>query len=430
MHSLISLLRSHPKNFSLLTLFTGALGLSLLYLRFQMPLAAFGALHSFVFYFSLGLFLAGSIGLMSVLLLWKKETCINVGLLFGSFYLCVTTAEIFLRVKGVGGSYMEGRSSKYVSVYPHKNFDVDFTIQPYFIPFLQTPEYKFPRLRNNFGFRDADFEVKKDSSKILIQTYGDSFTEGDGAPQDSSYPSLLRQILRNNTGAQNISIQNFGVCGSDPGFTCKQMEDIGLVLKPNVAVITYTSFDFTADFLTRGGLERFKDGYWQALSGPSWEWLYAASYIFRLVANSVFGVTQTNFFLTGKEKETRLHFLQPKWNEVFQRIALLAKQHHFKILLLKKPERSEVVDNAYLCNFSFFEQMADTVSVFKRFDLLPYYRDSILMDKSNTENYYWPKDGHHNSTGYQVMAKGVYCGLQKSYPEIFTTLDTAKMMHE
>ncbi|MCX6198742.1 MAG: hypothetical protein NTY88_05915 [Bacteroidetes bacterium] len=395
-----------------------------------MPLAAFGALHSFVFYFSLGLFLAGSIGLISAIFNWEKETCINVGLLFGSFYLCVVSAEIFLRVKGVGGSYMEGRSSKYVSVYPHKNADVDFTIQPYFVPFLQTPEYKFPRLRNNFGFRDADFEVKKDSAKMLIQTYGDSFTEGDGAPQDSSYPSLLRQILKNDAGAQNISIQNFGVCGSDPGFTCKQLEDIGFIMQPNVAVITYTSFDFTADFLTRGGLERFKDGYWQALQGPSWEWLYAASYIFRLVANSVFGVTHTNFFLTEKEKETRLNILKPKWNEVFQRIALLAKQNHLKILLLKKPERSEVVNNTYLCNFSFFEQMVDTISGFKRFDLLPYYRDSVHMDKNNTENYYWPKDGHHNSTGYRVMAKGVYCGLQKSYPEIFTTLDTAKMMHE
>lgn len=430
MHSLISLLRSYPKVFSLFILLTGASGLLLLYLRFQMPLAAFGAVHSAVFYFSLGLFLAGSLGLVSTFFDWKKETCINVGLLLGSFYLCVTTAEIFLRVKGVGGSYMEGRSSKYVSVYPPQNADVDFTIQPYFIPFLQTPEYKFSRLRNNFGFRDIDFEVKKDSAKILIQTYGDSFTEGDGAPQDSSYPSQLRQILKNDAKTQNIFIQNFGVCGSDPGFTYKQMEDVGLELKPNVAVITYTSFDFTADFLTRGGLERFKDGYWQALPGPEWEWLYGASYIFRLVANSVFGVTHTNFFLTEKEKETRLNILKPKWNEVFQRIALLAKQHDLKILLLKKPERSEVVNNAYLCNFSFFEQMTDTISGFKRFDLLPYYRDSVHMDKNNTENYYWPKDGHHNSMGYSVMAKGVYAGLQKFYPEIFTTLDTAKMKHE
>ncbi len=424
------MLRSHPKKSSLFTLLAGALGLSLLYLRFQMPLAAFGALHCSVFFFSLGLFLAGSIALLGAVFAWQKETCINTALLFGSFYLCLVSAEIFLRVKGVGGSYMEGRSSKYISVYPHKNYDVDFIIQPYFIPFLQTPEYKFARLRNNFGFRDADFEVKKDTAKILIQTYGDSFTEGDGAPQDSSYPSLLRQILKNNATAQNMLIQNFGVCGSDPGFTVKQMEDIGFELKPNAAVITYTSFDFTADFLTRGGLERFKDGYWQALHGPSWEWLYAASYIFRLVANSVFGVTHTNFFLTEKEKEARLHFLQPKWNEVFQRIALLAKQHHLKILLLKKPERSEVVDNTYLCNFSFFENMVDTISVFKRFDLLPYYRDSIGMNKNTTESYYWPKDGHHNATGYAVMAKGVYAGLQKFYPEIFTTLDTAKMMHE
>ena len=68
--------------------------------------------------------------------------------------------------------------------------------------------------------------------------------------------------------------------------------------------------------------------------------------------------------------------------------------------------------------------------VFKQFDLLPYYRNSIGMDKNTTQKYYWKKDGHHNATGHAVMARGVYCGLQKSYPEIFPILDSLKMKPE
>ncbi len=426
----MSLARLYPRSAALLSLLVGCLGIWLLRWRFQMPMAAFGSLHSAVFYFSLLLVIAGGLSLTGLFLRSQKETFLKTGLLFFTLYFCLVGAEIFLRVKGFGGSYMENRSSKYISVYPHKSFDVDFIIQPYFIPFLQTSEYKYPRLRNNFGFRDKDFEVKKDSSTVLIQTYGDSFTEGDGAPQDSSYPSQLRAMLEKEQFSKNITLQNFGICGSDPGFTYKQMDDIGLELKPDVAVITYSSFDFTADFLTRGGLERFKENYWQAIEGPKWEWLYGLSYVVRLVANSAFGITHTNFFLTEKEKAARLDYLKPKWNETFQRIAQLAEQHHLKVMLFKKPEHSEVDKNEYLYDFTFFENMVDTIPVFKRIDMLSFYRDSLHIQKQNSVNYYWPIDGHHNSTGYNAMAKAVFSGLKKSYPEIFITLDSLKRKQE
>ncbi len=324
---------------------------------------------------------------------------------------------------------MENRKDIYVPVYARKNSNVDFVIPANSPPFLQSSEYKFDRQRNNFGFRDKDFERKKDSSILLIQTYGDSFTEGDGAPEDSSYPSTLRTILNSHITSKKTIIQNFGISGSDPGFYCRQMEDIGVKLKPDLAIITYSSFDFTADFLTRGGLERFKEGYWQALQGPSWEWIYASSYFFRLICNSVFGITHANFFLSEEGKAERLILLKVKWNETFQRIALLASQHHFQVILVKKPERSEVITKKYMYDFSFFETMADTIPIFKRFDLLPFYIDSVNIGNENSALYYWPLDSHHKPKGYAVMARGVYTGLVKFYPDLFVAQYSVRVSH-
>ena len=118
--------------------------------------------------------------------------------------------------------------------------------------------------------------------------------------------------------------------------------------------------------------------------------------------------------------------LQPKWNEAFLQIAALIRKNHIRVLLIKKPESNEIVDRSYMCNFDFFDVMADTISGFKRYDLLPYYSDSAHICKTNVKYYYWLHDGHHNSMGYEVMAKAVLNGLLKSYPEIFSKLDSTK----
>jgi hypothetical protein len=45
--------------------------------------------------------------------------------------------------------------------------------------------------------------------------FGDSFTEGVGTSQDSTWPELLENNLRLSTN-HNIEVMNFGSNGSDP----------------------------------------------------------------------------------------------------------------------------------------------------------------------------------------------------------------------
>jgi lysophospholipase L1-like esterase len=410
---------------ALAVFFLGAAGLVFARLYFQKPFSAVGWLESCLFYLCLFLLIVGVTYI--VLRVSKIQDLMRRNLLFsvGVFFTSILIAEFALRAFHINRAYIETRGGKYFSPYIQKDRNIHRTYYPGSTSYLITDEYNYMRHHNNYGYSDSDFFRKVDTAEILIQTYGDSFTEGDGSPVDSCYPAVLRRLFNSDT-KRKFAIQNFGICGNDPGFYWKQMNDLGAGLQPDIAVITYCTNDITTDFFTRGGLERFKNGYYSGFEPPKWEWLYAYSYLFRLFANSLFGVSYNNFFLTEQQKHERLKSLEQKWNETFTAIAAIARKNNIRVLLIKKPERSELDKNSYDYNFTFFEKMVDTIAVFKRYDLLPFYRDSMHITANNSANYYWPKDGHHNSTGYAVMAQGVYAGLKQAYPEIFSNLDSAK----
>lgn len=389
---------------------------------FQRPFAPVGILDCCFFYGCISISVISSLYLLVVVLQIESAQQKNVLFSICIFFVSLFIAETALRVFHINRAYIESRGGKYLSPYPKHNTDTLFIIRAQYPKMNTTEEFSYPRIPNNVGFRDLDFSPKRDSLQFLIQTFGDSFTEGDGAPADSAYPATLKRLMR----SDNIVIQNFGIMGSDPAFYWMQMKEIGAKLHPDIAVVMYCSLDLTTDFFTRGGLERFKNGYYSGFDPPIWEWLYGYSYLFRLFANSVFDVSYNNFFLTQTERQKRFSELELKWNETFHAIENIARKHNLKVLLIKKPERSEIDLNGYNYDFTFFEKMADTISVFKRYDLLPFYRDSMGINNTSSANYYWPKDGHHNSTGYAVMAQGVYAGLKHAYPEIFSKLDSAK----
>lgn len=59
---------------------------------------------------------------------------------------------------------------------------------------ILTTEFKHERCYNSLGFPDKEPSTPKHDSVIRIISLGDSFTEGFGAPYDSSYPSLLKKV--------------------------------------------------------------------------------------------------------------------------------------------------------------------------------------------------------------------------------------------
>lgn len=348
------------------------------------------------------------LGALLLLLPLKKHRLITEMVLVVSItFFTLALAEMALLYWGFNKTYIENRSGKYVSLYNQHSTDSLRCYAPNSQHQLQSPEFDYPRHTNQYGFSDAAFY--KDTGKLLIQTYGDSFTEGDGAPLDSSYPAILSTLL-----GDKYTVQNYGICGNDPAFYLPQYHHLGALFKPTVMVLCYGTGDLMHDWATRGGMERFTSAGWQSRKGPWWEPIYALSYVARLFIEAS-GHRYENFFLSPAQKKECIEAQQPEWNKLFAALAQAAKENNTNILLLKKPERSEIVVNAYQYDFSFFDSLVTTLPGVKHHDLLPFYRHTAgLKTQKDTAPYYWEKDGHHNAAGYALMAKGVYHGLKNS----------------
>jgi len=320
--------------------------------------------------------------------------------------------EITVRLLGFESTYIEERSGWYQSSY-QQNMDDPMRVHRHYKEFwMETPEYRFHRTVNSHGFADEEFRPKQNGA-LLIQTYGDSFTEGDGAPTDSAYPAILSNVLVQD-GWKNTTVQNFGKSGSDPGFYWRQLKDVGISMQPDVVIMTYGSMDFTADFFTRGGLDRFHDNRWSAFRGPWWEFIYASSHLFRWFARILFSIDESGFLTTPSQQEVRFAALKPRWNAVFDSISTLARAHNFNVLLVKKPERSEIDLGAYQYDFQFFDAYLKHSEGFLHFDLLDYYVNEKQLTRDSTQRYYWVKDGHHNPRGYNLMAEAIAQKLQQN----------------
>jgi hypothetical protein len=390
----------------------GLSALLLLYCAFSRNIGIRGVLISAVFFAGIWSVMSGMLLLSSLIPVVRKRLS-DLLLATLSLTASMVLAEAVLRLSGIGRTYSESRGV-YRSAYVKKEKGVFRTYAPYSEGSLTTLEFNYARKRNNYGFSDADFSA--DEARMVIQVYGDSFTEGDGAPADSAYPKLLQQKL-DSLWPDRFRVQNFGICGSDPGFEFMQFDSIGVRMRPTMAIFLYGSGDMHTDFLTRGGIERFRDGYWQGYPGPDWEWAYASSYLVRPIIRAVLHTSDYRFFLSETQFNRRIEELGPKWNDVFERIMSTGEKNGVIVVFVRRPEHHEIVNNAYEVDFSFFEQRF-SMDRRQHFDLLPFYIERSAQGR-NVSSLYWPKDGHHNSDGYLVLADGILEVMRMAAPELF-----------
>jgi len=371
--------------------------------------------------FHFGIFLV-SLGAVLVLGSFFKDWRDKVWLLFGSSWLCLVMLELSLRSTGIMVTYADQRTGRYFSPYEKNRTDDQRRWPASSDHQLETPEYRYGRKTNRLGFSDEEF-MPKQSWQTLIQTYGDSYTEGDGAPGDSSYPALLWSIFNDTS----IILQNYGVCGSDPGFSYRQILRSGLAFSPDVVVVGYNAGDYQTDFFTRGGLSRFHDDRWSSRAAPWWEFGYAYSHVFRGLCQLVLNVPPTGLLTTASERERRLSLMPSEWQEVFDSIANLSRNNGFGLLLVRHPVKFELEQRSYGQDFSAFERwLALHHPEVAHIDLMPYYLDSSGSESDAFDRLYWPIDGHHNSEGYLLMARAVHSAVISSFPDLFHENEASK----
>ena len=194
------------KTFLAFPIILGILGELIVYKHFSRPYGSLNWIDCIIFYVSGFSITMGIIGCLFVFYKPANETKFKILLVSISVFFMLSLVEVYLRINGINKAYIEIRDGKYSSAYIKHDSNIHRTYAPGTVSYLQSPEFKYVRHHNNLGFSDNDFFVKNDSNSILIQTYGDSFTEGDGAPSDSSYPAILRTILKRD-GQKHIIVQ-------------------------------------------------------------------------------------------------------------------------------------------------------------------------------------------------------------------------------
>lgn len=316
----------------------------------------------------------------------------NTRIVIISIFTSILIGEVFFRISGKYDSYGEKNGHFfYRLVYDEAGYDTKLLFEFY------NRAYK---TANQTSLDDID-SISDDHFRIL--GLGDSFTEGVGAPEDSTWLKILETNLNERPGTRKIKTINAGISGNDPFFEYFILKEKLLAHKPDLVIVAINSSDI-AETITRGGMERFRtDSTIAYRQGPWFEIIFGMSYVCRAF---VFEVLNYDWLLLTKEEREREETeALDKIQSCILNFGQLAKDNSLEILLLFHPMVEEVISGS-----SPFDRMIQELSdnpQLKIFDLLKYYRAEGEMNKGNAMDYYWEIDRHHNAKGYALFAKGV-----------------------
>jgi len=277
---------------------------------------------------------------------------------------------------------------------------------PYSSWISKTSEFTYTHHYNNIGFRGEDVLQKK-SDEYRILTFSDSFTEGVGAPDDSTWSILLQEKLRTRCDT-NFSVINLGLAGSDPVFALRLLSGKYKKLQPDAVVLLVNSSDIS-DVLLRGGLDRFDEkGNLQYTTGPWWEYFYAVSFIMRRIIHDVlhFDTDFIRFSTGSKDQQIETYLdahksalvnLTESIQEMYQ--FCLERNIAFRVVFVPKgeggvsPGLQFVQDNLKMPN----EVILDITQQWEA--------------QENLSSYYWEIDCHFKGVGYNSIAEFIFISL-------------------
>lgn len=347
----------------------------------------------------------------------KSERAKSLFLVFNSVIVSFGLMEAFLEVSGLYKTYLEKVSGFYDSPYSPQDFTHYHGWTPNKPHYITKPEYSYWRPTNSHGLADIEWEKNKKPRQKRLLTLGDSFTEGDGAPFDSTYPSLLNRKLL--ALGDTFYTMNAGVCGSDPFNNFIFLKDKLLRYQPDMIIQVLSSSDLTTDIILRGGMERFQtDGTQKFRPAPWWEPIYAVSYISRIFFKAA---GYTELLRQGNITASEEKWLNQTILDLFRQYADLCNKNGIRLYVILRPDRTEIEGNAYAYNFSFILEQLKQNKI-QVLDLLEPYRNYIRRNNSTPEEYFWKVDGHHNATGYEMMAQTIYENLSPLLMDSATTI--------
>jgi len=102
-----------------------------------------------------------------------------------------------------------------------------------------------------------------------------------------------------------------------------------------------------------------------------------------------------------------------KLNEAIELFARLSSENNFRFLVVFHPLKNEIIDGHYQYINSMVTGLKNSPGKIDVLDMLEYFSEKEKINKNNFQQYFWKIDGHHNSFGYSVFAKGIEKKLEE-----------------
>lgn len=315
-------------------------------------------------------------------------------------FISLILAEAILRLSGLLANYSEKRHGYYESQYHYSNPEYWISRKTDEVV-LNSSEYSYRRKLNSMGFSDTEWNQSKINNGYSILALGDSFTEGDGTHADSTWLKSLERKINDSA----IHYMNAGICGSDPVFEYYLLKNRLSKFHPDLVIMCINNSDII-DIMVRGGFERFDNGEVVFNKGPWWEVIYASSHISRLFFRLFF---RSDVLLTQKQYETERNKALNTLHNSLDQFVRYGRLKEFRLVFVFHPFINEVLYNKII----YLKTAIDWCEQknYKTINLYNYYQKDRI--KNNIRQYYWKHDGHPNAKGYELMAEGIYQGLNE-----------------
>jgi lysophospholipase L1-like esterase len=271
---------------------------------------------------------------------------------------------------------------------------------------LTKAEFVHSREISALGLTDQGPPLAKQPREFRVLALGDSFTEGVGTTVDSTWIRAVARELAPAFPGTTITTFNAGISGSDPAFQHVLLTDRLLAYRPDLVVLAINTSDVT-DLLVRGGMERFAgDSIVIRWQGPSWQWLYGISYIWRHLAHDVL---HYNWLLVHRDAMAAAEAeAVDTLGSILDRFVTLSSEAGFRLLLVFHPMEYQVRSGTYqIPPFDSLVARLGRAGSPPSVNLLDRYLREGLLPAEAAGEYFWKSDLHHNGRGYALMGKAI-----------------------
>jgi len=335
----------------------------------------------------------------------SHQTAVNIRLFIGTCLLVLGGVEAFLRLSDNRlATYPERNGSSYLSLFRGQRTWL-LTYLPGQAVRLRRPEFDHIRNTSQIGLTNPSFPQGKTDNEYRIVALGDSFTEGVGTSEDTTWVRVLEKSLAARYPGRRIVSLNAGISGSDPVFEYQLLKEKLLPMRPDLVVVGMNYSDVN-DMMIRGGRERFQpNGTVRYRNGPAWEPLYAVSYITRLFVHNVLGYD--NLLGLQDAMASRVQAAIRTLRTALDELRQLCDAEGVKLLVIAHPVGPQITGGPDASAFQRLLRELENDPKIRFADLSKDYERDGTITKSNAGEFFWPIDRHHNERGYRVMGEAI-----------------------